>query len=434
VKIAVVGAGSAQFLGELGDLAALTGIGPYELALHDVDASRLAVVTQLSRRVAEATRTPCSVTDHAERAAALDGAMAVVVSVGVGQQRSIEPDFSVPASYGLRQTVADTLGIGAIMRILRTAPVLAGIADDLCRHGADDALYLNVSNPMAMSVMALSQLCPQVPVVGLCHSVWVTATSLAQLLGYRVERLQYLAAGVNHQAWFLQLEHEGQDLYPRLLELAHGDEPFAATVRADVLRRLGCYPTESSKHNAEYVPWYLPWPEQVERYDLPVNPFEQRRRDNGQWFAEAEQIASGQAAIPLEEIPSGEYAPRIIRAIVTDEPDEVYVNVPNAADWVPGLPSWGAVEVPARVSAAGVEPKVVPGLPPQCAAVNRRYLDVCDLAVRAVVTGQRDHVHHAALLDPNTSASLPPDRIAALVDELLDRHQELGYLPEPLWR
>jgi alpha-galactosidase len=437
VKIAVVGAGSAQFLIELADFCALEGIGPYEVAMVDTDAHRLDVVERLGQVVAQATGTPVTVTAHAERAAALDGADAVVTSIGVGMQESIQPDFEIPARYGLRQTVADTMGIGAIIRILRTAPVLADIANDMVER-CPDALLLNVTNPMTMCCMALDRMVPSVTTVGLCHSTWMTAETVAEHLGIPVDELDYAGAGVNHQVFISRLEHHGVDVYPRLRELAHTDPEFGATVRADLLRRTGYFVTESSKHNSEYVPWYLPWDDQVAAFDLPVNPWVSRRSDNENWFSYAERVASGTEPFPTGVLPSGEYAPQIVRSLVDRESRPIYANVPNRTPdggrWVAELPEWAVVEVPASVDGDGIHPRVAEPIPPQCAAINRRYLDVCDLAVRAVVEGRRDHVHHAALLDPNASATMTPGDIEAMVDELLDTHQRVGHIPQSLWR
>jgi alpha-galactosidase len=437
LKIAVLGAGSAQFLVELAELCAMDGLGPYEVALVDTHPTRLAVVEQMGRRVAEQFGVPARITAHADRASALDGATAVLTSIGVGMQDSIRPDFEIPARYGLRQTVADTVGIGAIVRILRTAPALTGIARDMVAR-CPDALLLNVTNPMAMCVMALRQTLPEIASYGLCHSTWMTAATVAELLGIPVDELSFTGAGVNHQVFLTRLEHGGVDVYPSLRILARSDHPFAATVRADLLRRFGYFVTESSKHNSEYVPWYLPWDDQVERYRLPVNPYWKRRADNAEWFSFASDLAAGHRPFPASLLPSGEYAPQIIRSLVDRERRDLYVNVPNddgaGGRWVVELPEWAVVEVPGHCDGVGVHVHRAEPLPPQCAAINRRYLDVCDLAVRAVVEGRRDHVHHAALLDANASAVMPPDRIAQMVDELLDVHQEAGRLPETLWR
>jgi len=441
-KVAVVGAGSARCYRELMDLSALDGIGAYQLALHDPAPRRLAVAERLALRVAAASGTPCTPSAHAERAPALDGADVVLTSISVGMQEAIRPDFEIPPRYGLRQTVADTIGIGGIMRILRTAPVMAEIAADMCRY-CPGGLLLNETNPLAMVGMALDRLEPAVRAVHLCHSPRRTATTLAGWLGVPAAELDCEVAGVNHQAWVLRLAHGGEDLYPRLRELARKgkDEDsrggFAATVRADMLRRLGWFPTESSKHSAEYVPWYLPWDQEVKHYglQLQVNPYWERRAHNVEWFADAVDLADGRLPLPLDKIPSGEYAPRIIRAVATGTEQRIYANLPNRDGLLlPVLPDWAVVEVPAIASREGVQPLPVGPLPPQCAALNRQYLNVCDLAVRAVVEGSREHVHHAAMLDPATAAALPLDDIERMVDELLDVHAATGRIPEALRR
>jgi len=437
VKITVIGAGSAQFMEELADFCALDGIGPYEVALVDTNAGRRTVAEAFGRVVANEMGVPARVSAYTELGAALDGADVVVTSIGVGMQLSIQPDFEIPARYGLRQTVADTVGIGAIIRILRTAPALAEIAAGM-QSRCPAALLLNVTNPMAMSCMALDRMVPTVRTVGLCHSTWITAATIAGLLDIPIAELEFAGAGVNHQLFISRLSHHGVDVYPRLRELATGDNAFATTVRADLLRRLGFFVTESSKHNAEYVPWYLPWDEQVNHFGLPVNPYWERRANNGEWFGLAVEVAAGRTPFPRDLLPSGEYAPQIARSLVDGARREMYVNVPNrAADGsklVSELPEWGVVEVPATCDGDGLHALPGEAIAPQCAAVNRRYLDVCDLAVRAVVEGSRAHVHHAALLDPNASATLPPDRIAAMIDELLDAHQAAGRLTESLCR
>lgn len=437
MKVVIVGAGSAQFMAELADFCTLDGIGRYEVALVDTDARRLSIAEGVARAAAAATGCPVEITSHLGHRDALGGADAVVTSIGVGLQESIRPDFEIPARHGLRQTVADTVGIGAIVRILRTAPVLIGIAGDMALR-CPDALLLNVTNPMAMCGMALQRVAPATRAVGLCHSTWMTAATIAELLGIRVDELDFTGAGVNHQVFITRLVHGGADMYPEVRRLAVEHPSFSRTVRADMVRRLGYFVTESSKHNAEYVPWYLPWDDQVERFALPVNPYWERRAANAEWLSMAADVGDGRVPFPVEFARSGEYAPQIVRSLVDGVERPIYANVPNAdgdgAPLVPELPAWAVVEVPATAGPHGVAPHRAEPLPPQCAALNRRYLDVCDLAVRAVLEGSRAHVHHAALLDPNAAASMPPDRIAAMVDEMLDVHQAAGRLPESLCR
>jgi len=439
MKVAVIGAGSAQFLWELADLCALHDVGPYEIALCDTHPVRLSTVEAFAHRVIDIMGTPTTVSATGDRRVALADANAVVVSVGVGMQDSIRPDFEIPARYGLRQTVADTCGIGAVIRILRTAPVMARIASDVVAANPD-AWLLNVTNPMAMICMALDRMVPAARTVGLCHSTWITAAEIAGHLGVPSDELTFDGSGVNHQVFISRLEHQGRDLYPEFRRMADDPEhPIFDTVRGDLMRRFGLYVTESSKHNSEYVPWYLPHDSEVKRYGLEPNPYWERRSGNAEWFAMATDFANGRSDLPIADmLPSGEYAPQIIRSLVTGEERSIYVNVPNrdgaGARWIDELPEWGVVEVPATCDAGGVNPRRAGPVPPQCAAINRRYLDVCDLAVRAVVDGSREHVFHAAYLDANASATMTLDAIHAMVDELLDAHQAAGRLPESLHR
>ena len=356
---------------------------------------------------------------HAERGPALDGADVVLVTVTVGGQSGIEPDFTVPAAAGLRQTVADTLGIGGIMRCLRTAPVLIAMARDIQTH-CPGALLINLTNPMAMLCMALHRAVPEVRTIGICHSIRATAARLAELCDVPIGEVAYTAGGVNHQAWITSFVHGGRDLYPLIREKAETDAAFRDTVRADMLRRFGLYPTESSRHNSELVPWYLRDDEAVARLGIRVNPWRERRIDNARWFMEAWARADG--LVPLDLEPSGEYGPLIVNALAGGGACDVYANVPNTGSLVPDLPEWGIVEVPTTIAEGRVTSHAVSPLPPQCAALNRRYLDVCDLAVRAALERRRDYVYHAAMLDANAAATLSLDQIHAVVSELLDRH------------
>jgi len=438
VKVAAIGAGSAQFLFELAELCALLEIGPYEVAMYDTDPARLTIVADFGRRVAAELGSPATISTPAELDEAVDGADAAVVSIGVGMQESIRPDFEIPARHGLRQTVADTCGIGAVIRLLRTAPALADIATALAER-APGAPLLNVTNPMAMCCMATQRLVPTVTTIGLCHSTWITAAEIARHLDVPDGELEWGGVGVNHQVFISRLSHRGTDLYPRFRAMAEEDTPFARTVRADLMRRFGHYVTESSKHNSEYVPWYLPWDDAIERHGIAVNPYDERRAINDDLFGIARDHASGAIDLDIGSLlPTGEYAPQIITSMVTGAVREIYVNVPNTTDdgtlLVPELQAGGVVEVPATCDGDGVHPRAGDPIPPGCAAINRRYLDVCELAVLAVTEGSRERVHQAALLDPNASATMPPDRIATMVDELLDAHQAAGRLPEALSR
>ncbi|GII57119.1 alpha-glucosidase/alpha-galactosidase [Planotetraspora thailandica] len=421
MKIVFVGAGSVVFTqGLLADLASFPELAGSEIALHDISTERLAVAEAGARRITGGGRTGLTVTAHLDRRAALDGADFVINMVQVGMLAATVTDFAIPASYGLRQTIGDTLGVGGIFRALRTFPFLDELAADITAV-CPDAWLLNYTNPMAMNVTYLSRLLPRV--VGLCHSVHWTMDGLAGLVGVPYDEVDYLCAGVNHQSWVLRFSHRGEDLYPRLDAAIEKDPELRRRVRVDMYRRLGYYPTESSEHSAEYVPWYLRHDGEVERLRLKAGEYVQISEEN---VASYERARAGDFD-PVEA--SMEYAPQIIHAMVTGRPRVVYGNLPNHG-LISNLPPGFAVEVPCLVDRLGVHPTAVGDLPPQCAALNNAFASVGDLTVRAAVEGRPDHIRHAAMLDPNTAATLTLDQIWALCDDMVRAHSDL--LPESL--
>jgi alpha-galactosidase len=463
-RVVFVGAGSTVFTKHLaGDLLLTPELGDLELVLHDIDARRLALSERVVRRIAERLGVAARVRATTERERALDGATAVFDTIQVGGYRpATVTDFEIPKRFGLEQTIGDTLGIGGIMRAVRTVPVMLDIVRDMERL-CPDALHLNYVNPMAMVCWALTELSP-VATVGLCHSVQGTARELARDLGLPEDEIDYRAAGINHLAFYLTLEHRGEDLYPRLQELARSDRvPAWNRVRYDALRRLGHFVTESSEHFAEYVPWYFKRarPDLRAALNVPIDEYPGRCRVyEVAWdFIERELDAPGsvdpvdlRAALDAAAIPvmpgsidhtvrdfeglhrverSIEYGATIVRSLVTGAPSVVYGNVPNRG-LLPDLPEGCCVEVPCLVDGQGVQPTRVGALPPQLAALMRTNVNVQQLVVAALVEGRRDHLVHAALLDPRTAMELDPDEIEALVDALLDAHGP--WIPEALRR
>jgi alpha-galactosidase len=335
-------------------------------------------------------------------------------------------DHEIPARFGLRQTIGDTLGIGGIFRALRTIPVMQGIGEDMAAV-APDAWLLNYTNPMAMLCWATYAGSPQKRVVGLCHSVQNTTRQLAELVDVPFDEVTFLGAGVNHQAFILRFERDGENLYPLLDEAIERDPELLRRVRVQIYRRLGYFPTESSRHGAEYVPWFMRHDDEIERLRIPVSDYVRESEEN---LAEYERVREALAAgepLPIE--PSIEYAPQIIHSITTDQARVVYGNVENAG-LIDNLPRGACVEVPCLVDGTGVRPTHVGTLPPQLAALNRTFLNVGELTVRAALDGRPQHVLQAAMLDPNTAASLTVDEIERLVAELTEAHGET--LPEPL--
>ena len=432
-KIAFVGAGSTVFTRNLeGDVLAMPELADTTtLALMDIDAERLAASELVARRLVEARSAGARVEATLDRAAALDGADYVVTSFQVGGYRpSTVVDFEVPKRFGLRQTIGDTLGVGGIMRGLRTIPVLLDVCRDMERR-CPGALLLQYVNPMAMLGWAVAE-ATSVRCVGLCHSVQHTAGELAADLGLAPGELRYDVAGINHMAFFLSLTAaDGRDLYPELHRVIdEGRVPEWNRVRYEVLRHLGSFVTESSEHFAEYVPWFIKSarPDLVERFAVPLDEYPRRcERQIAEWDALHARLVSGDGAAALEDTgPSVEFGARIVRACETGAPFAFHGNVPNRAPGggrlIENLPDDCCVEVPCVASADGIEPQAVGALPRHLAALMQTNVNVQGLVVEAALSGRREPVHHAAMLDPHTAAELSLQEIRDLVEALLEAH------------
>jgi alpha-galactosidase len=426
-RIVFIGAGSVEFTKNLlGDILSFPELAASEIVLHDIDPERLEAGAAIARWTSDALAAGASISSTLDRRVALEGADYVINMIQVGGHDATLIDFEVPLRHGLRQTIGDTLGIGGIFRALRTIPVLLGIAADM-REGCPDAWLLNYTNPMAMLCWAVYEGSPVDRIVGLCHSVQGTTRRLAELVGVPFEEVTFLGAGINHQSFILRFEREGENLYPLLDQAIERDPELARTVRVELYRRFGYFPTESSEHSAEYVPWFMRHDELVERFRISVGEYVQRSEEN---LREYEQIRAALAAGDGLEIErSLEYASLIIHSIETGSERVIYGNVRNSG-LIDNLPDGCCVEVPCLVDRVGVQPTHVGMLPPQLAALNRTFANVCELTVRAALDGNREHVYHAAMLDPNTAASLTLDEIEALVDDLLAAHGDA--LPEGL--
>jgi alpha-galactosidase len=464
-KIAFIGAGSTVFTRNLlRDLFLFPELRGTEIALMDIDPERLRDSEIVAHKAAQAAGARPAISATTDRGRALDGADYVINMIQVGgYEPATVTDFALPKKYGLRQTIGDTLGIGGIFRALRTIPVMLDIALDIELH-CPDALLLNYTNPMAMICWAMSR-GTRTRTVGLCHSVQHTAEHLARIAGVPAAELDYRCAGINHMAFFLELRHQGRDLYPALrAALRAGQVPGNDRVRADLFLRLGYYVTESSEHFSEYVPWFIKRdrPDLLERYRIPLDEYPRRceaqiadwaamravleapdphalegyeRSRHGAWLTraaddphygpllQAEWEAEQRDPRPRH---SGEYGTLIIHSIETGQPRVVYGNVPNHG-LIDNLPAGCSVEVPCLVDRNGVQPTVVGALPPQLAALMQTNVNVQALTVEAALSGKREHIYHAAMLDPHTAAELDLDQIWALVDDLLDAHQ--AYLP-----
>ena len=328
-RIVFVGAGSVEFTqGLLADLFAFPELRSAHIALHDIDPERLATAEAAARHIARVRGADARITAHADRRTALTGADFVINIVQIGMGEATRTDFDIPARYGLRQTIGDTLGVGGIFRALRTFPFLKELGEDIARL-CPDAWLLNYTNPMAMNIQYLTEATGLTRVVGLCHSVYWTMQDLAKLVDVPYAEITYRAAGVNHQAWVLRFEHQGRDLYPRLDELIAGDEQLRRRVRVDMYRRLGYYPTETSEHSSEYVPWYLRHDSEIDRLRLPIGAYLDVVDENVATYHRTRDAVAAGAPLTVEG--TMEYAPQIIHSVVTGTPRTVYGNTGTVA-------------------------------------------------------------------------------------------------------
>lgn len=433
-KITFMGAGSTVFAKNvIGDSMLSPALSDFEYALYDIDAERLEesyhMVTALNKNVNGGKATVTKYLGVPNRRNALRGADFVVNAIQVG---GYEPctvtDFEIPKKYGLRQTIADTLGIGGIFRALRTIPVLADFAEDM-QAVCPRAWFLNYTNPMAM-LSGFLQRYTDVKTVGLCHSVQVCTRSLLKTLemtdevtGPFTEKI----AGINHMAWLLELrDAAGNDLYPEIRRRAAAvlENPTEAAknnlVRLDYIRRFGYYCTESSEHNAEYNNLYIKskYPELIERYHIPLDEYPRRCvKQIADWNAKKEEYIAGN----VTHTRSREYASHIMEAMVTGAPYEIGGNVLNRG-LITNLPHNACVEVPCLVNKQGILPTVVGDLPEICAAMNRTNINVQLLTIEAAVTRKKEAVYQAAMLDPHTSSELSIDDIVAMCNDLFEAH------------
>ena len=428
-RITLIGAGSTVFAKRLiGDILLTPELrGEVEVMLHDIDTDRLKTSEIVTRRLAKSLNLDISIQASTDRRAMLREADYVILMMQVGGFRpATVTDFEIPKKYGLRQTIADTLGIGGIMRGLRTIPVLKEILqemEDLC----PDATLLNYVNPMVMLCMAINRIAPERKMVGLCHSVQGTAEELAKDLGEELKVINYFCAGINHMSFYLRFEKvqkgEREDLYPRLMEIAQSERmPKENRVRYEMLKRLGYFVTESSEHFAEYTPWFIKRdrPDLIEGFNIPLDEYITRCENQ---ISEWDQLRRDleDESVKLDVCQSHEYAASIINAMETGVSSIINGNVPNQ-DIISNLPSDISVEVPCQIDRNGIQPLHVGNLPPQLAALIMTNVNVQQLTVEAAMTGKREYIYHAAMMDPHTAAELSIDEIWKLVDELIEAH------------
>lgn len=433
-KITFMGAGSTVFAKNvLGDAMLTPSLQESEIALYDIDGKRLEesylMLAAINQNCNGGRASIRKYLGAENRRAALRGADFVVNAIQVGgYEPSTVVDFETPKKYGLRQTIADTLGIGGIFRALRTIPVLEEFARDV-EDVCPDALFLNYTNPMAM-LSGYLQRYTGVKTVGLCHSVQVCSSGLLEKLGMKVDGFTDLIAGINHMGWLLEIKDlQGNDLYPEIRRRAaekNAAQKHDDMVRFEYIRRFGYYCTESSEHNAEYNMFFIKskYPELIDRYNIPLDEYPRRCvQQIKDWNERREQLTSNP---DLTHERSREYASWIMDAVVTNTPYKIGGNVLNRG-LIENLPADACVEVPCLVDGAGVHPCHVGRLPVQCAAMNMTNINVQLLAIEAAVTKKREHIYQAAMLDPHTASELSIDEIVRLCDDLIEAHGD--YLP-----
>ncbi|MEO1454639.1 MAG: alpha-glucosidase/alpha-galactosidase [Pseudomonadota bacterium] len=436
-KIAFIGAGSTIFMKNIvGDALHFDSLKDATFALMDIDTKRLEESAVVARKLVATLGAGATVETTTDQRRALEGADFVVTAFQIGgYKRSTVIDFDIPKQYGLRQTIADTLGVGGIMRGLRTVPHLWRVAQDM-EELCPGALMLQYVNPMAINTWALAERYPYANQVGLCHSVQNTVEEFAHDLDLPQDEIRYRVAGVNHVAFFLDVTHKGRDLYPLLREgyragripkppLHHARCPNK--VRYEVMEHLGYFCTESSEHFAEYVPWFIKdgRDDLIESFGIPLDEYPKRCEEQmADW---ASQATAYRSAMEIEIEKSHEFAAEMMNAMVTDTPYVAYGNLPNR-NQAPQLPKGAAVETPCLVDANGVQPTVVDDIPPQLVALMRTQINVQELTVRALVEENVDHIYHAAMMDPHTAAELDLRQIRSLVTDLLAAHGD--WVPE----
>jgi alpha-galactosidase len=428
-KITFIGAGSTVFAKNLmGDLLAFPELAGSTLTLFDIDADRLSTSEIVAHKIAEALGAEPEIEVTTDRRAALDGADYAICMIQVaGYKPGTVIDFEIPKKYGLRATIADTLGIGGIMRGLRTIPVLLDMCRDM-QEVCPDVTFLNYVNPMAMVTWAVLQATP-IKTVGLCHSVQGTAMQLAADISVPFDEISYVCAGINHMAFYLRFERDGQDLYPLLYKvIEEGRVPDWNRVRYEMLKRLGYFVTESSEHFSEYVPWFIKRdrPDLIEQFNIPLDEYIRRCENQiADWDIMRADFEDRSRPIQVDR--SHEYGSLIIHSLETGQPRVVYGNVLNRG-LIDNLPQGCCVEVPCLVDKNGVQPTHIGPLPPHLAALIQTNINVQALTVEAALTGRRAPIYHAAMVDPHTAAELSLDQIWSMVDELIAAHG--GWLPE----
>ncbi|MDN4074425.1 alpha-glucosidase/alpha-galactosidase [Fictibacillus terranigra] len=424
MKVTIIGAGSVVFAKRLiTDILSFPELRDTVFSLTDIHADRLQTAEKMTQSIIAQFGNNARVEAHIDRKQALVNADYVLNLIQVGMHEATLVDFEIPKRYGLKQTIADTLGVGGVFRALRTIPVLIDICRDM-EEVCPEAYLLNYTNPMAMLMLAIQKASP-IKSVGLCHSVQNTADELSSYLNIPVEELEYKVAGINHMAWFLELKRYGQDLYPSLFEAMKDPSIYAKDkVRFEMMKRLNFFITESSEHMSEYTPYFIKRDQLIRDFDIPIDEYVRRSEANLNQFAKTQKMIDQGQTFPMEK--SHEFGAPIIHSLETGVNREIWGNVLNT-HLITNLPTNSCVEVPCLVNKRGIQPIHVGVLPPHLAAMNMTNINVQQLVVEAVLTNNVDYVYQAVMLDPHTSSVLTLDEIWNMTKELLEAHAD--YLP-----
>ena len=432
-KVVIIGAGSFAFSSKLiSDILTFRELADTHFVLVDIDERRLDYARQIAERIfQDGNYDRATVTAESDRARALAGADYVIVSILVGGYEAIAAEIDIPVKYGVRQCIGDTLTPGGIMRCLRTLPEMIAIGRDVMEQ-CPRALVLNYTNPMSMLCWGMFDACPDLRLVGLCHSVQGTTQGWAERLGVPIDEVTFDCAGINHQAWVTRFEHAGEDLLPKIRELALEPRIWTGdSVRMEYVKHFGYPVTESSGHVSEYNPWFRKNEVTLERYCDPKGGrwngktgFIKELYDRPDWEERMRSMASGETPIDLSR--SLEYGSRILNAHHTGEPVTIHGNVKNDG-WIAALPETSVVEVAVEVDGDGFHPRPAE-IPPHLAAINRGQIAVQELAVRAVGESDPERVFQAMAIDPLTAMACTLDEIRAMTRELMDAHDALGLL------
>ncbi len=425
-----MGAGSTVFAKNvLGDCMFVPALAGFEFALYDIDEQRLKDSENMLTNLKNHYNKNITIKSYFNRKEALRGAKYVINAIQVGgYEPSTVIDFAIPKKFGLRQTIADTVGIGGIFRSLRTIPVMLDFARDI-EEVCPDALFLNYTNPMAVLTGVMLRY-TNVKTVGLCHSVQVCTEHLFRDLGIDHEGIEEKIAGINHMSWLLEVKRDGQDLYPEIKGRAKEKQKTKHhdMVRYELMDKFGYYVTESSEHNAEYHPYFIKsrYPELIDKFNIPLDEYPRRclKQIEG-WKTMRQEIVNNSK---LTHTRSHEYGSRIIEAMETNVPFKFGGNVLNTGRLISNLPENACVEVPCVVDRSGIMPCYIGNLPEQLAALNRTNINTQLLTIEAAITGKRDTVYQAAMLDPHTSAELSIDDIISMCNDLFEAHG--NWLPE----